>query len=213
MGDFSSFIEHVLLNYWTVLAGVLIAVEPVTQMLWSGYDDWAAKWLTKSRRIRIGRWAALVAFVIANYMAFHDAKEEAREARAGAPIETARHLMPDQKTRLKAALRLNADEHGYLVFNSVINCDECEDYAEELREFVASIPGWRSDGGTLNMAGESIPRYGLKLFSANSGIKDHIKIIINAFQSASIPLTQGDPENYDPSFKMDAIIVVGRREK
>lgn len=209
MADIGTFIEAVLWNWWTVLAGFMIAVEPVTRFLWRGYDAWAAKRLSPSRRRKLARAAALGAFIIANYMAFHAAKEETRAAR-GVVTDTARHLTPDKKARLAAALQLGSDKNYSIEFNSVQNCDECEDYAQELRDFVGSIPGWKASGSVITFADPYAPRTGLQLVLGDKASPEVGKRLLAAFGAASIALTPRPSEQLQG---LDAIIVVARQPK
>jgi hypothetical protein len=52
-----------------------------------------------------------------------------------------RHLEDEQKNRMRPELQLSANEAYSIEFNSVQNCDECEDYAQELRDFVGTFRG------------------------------------------------------------------------
>src|SRR5437762_6233466 len=72
MGDIAAYIASVLWNWWILVGGTFLAVEPVTRFLWHGYDDWAARYLPRERRKRVARIAALAAFLIANYLAYQD---------------------------------------------------------------------------------------------------------------------------------------------
>ncbi|HME23565.1 MAG TPA: hypothetical protein VKI44_19945 [Acetobacteraceae bacterium] len=80
--DFCSFLWDILLNYWGIIAGFVLMAEPVTRFVWHGYDDWAAHWVTRSRRGLLARGAAVVAFVLSNFLAYHSVKTELRLARA-----------------------------------------------------------------------------------------------------------------------------------
>lgn len=60
-----------------------------------------------------------------------------------------RSLKPDQKRRMELTLQLNPTEHYAFQVNSAPNCDECEQFAEEIREFISAIPGWSAGGGPL----------------------------------------------------------------
>jgi hypothetical protein len=79
MQDLPNFFGLLLWNFWTVLAGIMLGVEPVTRWFWPEYDAWAANFLPAVRRRRIARFAALLAFVGANYLAFHDMAEQLRQ--------------------------------------------------------------------------------------------------------------------------------------
>lgn len=60
-----------------------------------------------------------------------------------------RHLSPDQRTRMRVALQMPPTEAYSFEINSLPNCDECEQLAEEIREFISSIPGWKAGGSTV----------------------------------------------------------------
>jgi|SRR5271155_494771 len=209
MADIGSFVGAVLWNWWTLLAGVMIAVEPVTRFLWRGYDAWAAKRLSPSRRRKLARATALGAFIVANYMAFHAAKEETRSIQ-GTGAETVRRLTPQQKTRLAAHLRMGQDEHFYVQFNSVQNCDECEDYAQEFREFFNTLRGWKADGDVVTFSAPEF-RDGMHLVVSTDFVMALNERMLSAFDAADIPL---QPSQSEPlSGGVNAIIVVGRRSK
>jgi hypothetical protein len=97
-----------------------------------------------------------------------------------------------------------------LISNSVPNCDPCEEYAQALRDFVGTIPGWKSGGGVITFAGSS-RRQGLELVDNNNAHPDLMKKIIAAFSSAGIPLKQISSEQLPQS--LDAIIVISRHPR
>jgi hypothetical protein len=210
MGDIGSFVGHVLLNWWTLLAGVMIAVEPVVRLLWHGYDEWAAKWLLAPRRKNIARFGALAAFVVANYLAYHEAKEEARTAQSHSIVDTRRHLKSEQQARMMPELQISSGEAYSIQINSLPNCDECEVYAQELRDFVGVIPGWKVGGGTLFLVDPAAPREGMYLI-LNSDLHPELrKKLLAAFAAGSIPLSIRPPDKFQD---LDAAIVVARRTK
>ena len=49
--------------------------------------------------------------------------------------QSGRHLRPDQKIRMTAALELSPQEQYAVQINCIANCEECELFAEELRDF------------------------------------------------------------------------------
>jgi hypothetical protein len=210
VADIGSFIGQVLWNWWTVLAGFVIAAEPVTRFLWRGYDEWAAKRLSAPRRRKFARAGALAAFVIANYMAFHDVKQEMRRAQATSLGQTGRHLRPDQQARLASGLELRPNENYSVEFNSLPNCDECEVYAQEFRDFVGGLPGWKTSGGAITFSDPSAPRTGLQLILGDKTSSDVGKKLLAAFATASIPLISRPSEQLQD---LDAIIVVARQPK
>jgi hypothetical protein len=174
--------------------------------------NWAA-WLDKiilpetRRRFEIG--LLLLAVFIAGFLAWRDEHTARLAAEGHGPGDSVRHLIDDQKARLIVGLKLSPEEHYNIEFNSIPNCDECEEYAEELRDFVSSIPGWKADGGPITFAAKY--QRGLN-FSANKTLSpDVTKKIVAAFDSANVPLSMIDPQTYPGG--IDAIIVVARRPK
>lgn len=85
MQDLPNFFGLLLWNFWTVLAGIMLGAEPVTRWFWPEYDAWAVTFLPAARRRRFARGAALLAFVAANYLAFHDMADQLR--RSSSPDE------------------------------------------------------------------------------------------------------------------------------
>jgi hypothetical protein len=210
MGDVGSFAGHVLLNWWTLLAGVMVAVEPVARLLWHGYDRWAATWLLAPRRKRLARIGALAAFVVANYLAYHEAKEEARMAQNHSIMDTGRHLKTDQQSRMMPEFQLSSGETYSIQINSLPNCDECEVYAQELRDFVGAIPGWKVGGSALFLVDPAAPREGMYLI-LNSDLRPELRRkLFAAFAAGSIPLSIRTPQTFPD---LDAAIVVARRAK
>src|ERR1700730_1059759 len=69
----------------------------------------------------------LMALLIPAYVWYH-------ETRPVIPVDLSRHLNQDQRARMAPLLRLEHDEIYEFQINSVQNCEECEDYAEELRK-------------------------------------------------------------------------------
>jgi hypothetical protein len=121
-------------------------------------------------------------------------------------VPAARHLTDEQKERMRVALRLEPKESYALDVNSMPNCDECEVYAEELREFIGSIPGWRAGGGVIIF---TMPHeYGLKLFTyADEENAPAPTKLRNAFNSAGLELIS---ESNPQMSKGQNIIVVAR---
>src|SRR5262249_44208814 len=82
------------------------------------------------------------------------------------PLPEIRHLRSDLKDRMRRELALNIDETYSFELNSMPSCDECEQFAEEIRTFVNTIPGWKVSGGPLIFA--QPPRRGLWLIANES---------------------------------------------
>jgi len=157
----------------------------------------------KRRRFEIG--LMLAGIFLAGFLAWED--EHEKLVTALVPGQHERHLTPQQKDRLRAALVLPVDENHVIEFNSVPNCEECEDYAEEFREFISSLPGWKSKGSTLIFSRPY--ERGLKLFTSSDYLANKLT---TAFDSASISLPR-DPERSSFAAPTEAIIVVARRTR
>jgi hypothetical protein len=117
-----------------------------------------------------------------------------------------RHLRPDQKIRMTAALELSPQEQYAVQINCIANCEECEVFAEELRNFFTTIAGWNVSGGTLTVA-DTRWRHGLYLVT-NSNETDiaPVEKIRSAFSSAGIVLIAATDDVRQGTFA----IVVGR---
>lgn len=74
------------------------------------------------------------------------------------PGQAPRHLSFQQRAEIRADLRLNAHKSHLFQINTVPSCDECEQYAEELRDFFNTIPGLQAIGGSLIFPAAHYPR-------------------------------------------------------
>ncbi|SRR5260370_26318971 len=100
---------------------------------------------------------------------------------------------------MTVALKLSSDENYAIQFNSAPNCDECEDYAQELRDFVSGLPGWKANGDVITFAGNA-NKTGLRL-SVNSAAPAQLATkLVAAFEAASIPLIQEASYPYEKRF-------------
>ena len=100
-----------------------------------------------------------------------------------------RHLNEDSKARLRTALRISSSESYSFQINTLPSCDECEQFAEELRDFINTVPGWQASGGPL-MWTISQFRYGMFFVShGNDQDSSVAKKVFNAFRDAGLPLT------------------------
>jgi hypothetical protein len=82
MQDLAHFLALITWNFWTVAAGVMLAFEPVMRWFVKEYDQIAARCVPPDSRRKVARFAALAAFVFANYLAFHDLSVENRALKA-----------------------------------------------------------------------------------------------------------------------------------
>jgi hypothetical protein len=127
-----------------------------------------------------------------------------------APVDLSRHLSGDQKNRMIQSLKLSPDESYSIQINSLPNCDECEVYAQELRDLVQSIPRWKAGGSALLFTDPNAPRTGLQLILSDKAMPDVGKKLLAAFAAADVPLTPRPSEAFQ---QLDAVIVVARRPK
>jgi hypothetical protein len=102
--DVSQFVGAILWNFWTVLAGIMLGFEPVIRWFFPGYDAWAIRFVPLERRRTAARAAALVAFVIANFLAFRDVSEINRNLQTR--IGNIQELPKDQMATIE---RLSSD--------------------------------------------------------------------------------------------------------
>ena len=128
------------------------------------------------------------------------------EAFPAVHIESASHLTSDQKDRMEMALKLTSTEQYSFQINSVPSCDECERFAEELRDFLNTIPGWTISGGPLIFS-DGHWRRGLLLSTRDderhTAPVEHVR---RAFDSAGIKLETESEEFKKGTF----VIIVGR---
>ncbi len=126
--------------------------------------------------------------------------------------DKSRHLTNDQKERMAPFLKLVSTENYWIEINSVPNCDECELYAEEFREFIGAIPGWRATGSAITLWDPNVSPYGLRLQSGDGQNSPEMqRKITKAFSAASISLSILPTVHY--SDDLSGIVVVGRAPK
>jgi hypothetical protein len=118
-----------------------------------------------------------------------------------------RLLSSDQKVRMRPLLHLEPDETYSVQVNSAPNCDECEQYAESIREFLLSVPGWKAGGSAIIFAEPFRRRRGIALYTRDDEKNSKsVEKISSAFAAAGILLAH-EIENYPPGL---IIIVVYR---
>jgi hypothetical protein len=116
-----------------------------------------------------------------------------------------RHLTSSQKARLWNTLSIPISSNYAFDINSAPSCDECEQFAEELREFINTIPGWRVGGGAIIFQVPAPLNHGLWIL-AKDDRSTKAMMIKSAFADAGMPLTYSD-ENLKNG---DVIVVIGR---
>jgi len=132
---------------------------------------------------RVGPWVRSLGGIL---MAAAVAAAVAWAIQTKAPIDSSRHLSDDKKISMAAKLQLDPNETYSVEFNSASNCDECEEFAEEIREFINKLNGWKATGGTTIFG--SARERGIKIVVRT--IDDKLKaatLIHDAFENAGIP--------------------------
>jgi hypothetical protein len=90
------------------------------------------------------------------------------------------------------------------------SCDECEQFAEEIRIFLNSIPGWHAGGGPLIFAQTPGQMHGLLMVSKEEDqtVKIPVQKLRKAFDDGGAPLTYINEETQPGTF----VILVARPE-
>jgi len=124
-------------------------------------------------------------------------------------ISQARHLGIEERAALLADLRSQgADRYRFEVI-SASGCDECEEYAEELREAFSSVPGWSAEGG-MAIFGSAAVR-GIKLLVRSTGERPTIaKKIGSALTAAKVKFEWSQDGNVSPE---GANLLIARKQR
>jgi hypothetical protein len=160
----------VVSNYWLLLTGTVLVVEQVLEFLLPGIWRRIEARYPKGRRRRFLLWCALAAFVVASFQAYDDVNLRLRQAQKNSTAAQGRHLSSDERSRMAKYLRQNRTCGGpdctssfEITIDSAPNCDECEVYAQEFRDFVKSASDWSVRGGPLLTAHQG---KGIQLYTA-----------------------------------------------
>jgi hypothetical protein len=100
--------------------------------------------------------------------------------------------------RSKIIQSLSAHPGKFVYVNSASNCQQCEEYAEDIREAIAAAPNWTGSGGNTIFGNASIR--GIKLQTTNiKNPDDLMREIAEAFNAANIRYEWADvsPNGYD----------------
>ena len=211
MGDFNLYLTAVGTHWWAFMMGFPFVIDEIVKWFWPSGKEWLATHLSPQGRRRIEIVLMLAGVFIAGFLAWGD-EHTARlssEAKLGTSSASRRQISTEQRTRLTASLRLQPNESYTVEFNSVPNCEECEDYAQDFRDFISTLPGWKAGGSTLVF---SMPyQTGLKLVlrSDEKGSAAAEKLRAG-FADAKIALPEEVDQNLQPGM---IIVVVGRRPK
>jgi hypothetical protein len=200
-----------VLSYWTVwVTGFVLVSEQATEFFFPKLFGRIDERFPKEKRRAFLLWVCAFGFVWASFEAFDDVNQRLRQAQQIGPVAHERHLTDDRQGRMLPLLKLDSGENYYFEINSIPSCDECEDYAEEMRIFISSIPGWKADGGPTPFWDSVNRNEGLLIFTRKED-KDlsSVKKLENAFDSAGIPLTPA----YRDIGKGTIVIVVTKAKK
>lgn len=117
-----------------------------------------------------------------------------------------RVLTSDQQAQMRPILE---GAPNYVIqINSIASCEECEDYAVELRRFFSSLRGWSVNGGPLIFPIEPQLRNGIT-FSPDIAHDDLALTIVKAFNAAHVEIARTTPQKL--SSGMSALILVGKQ--
>jgi hypothetical protein len=181
---FPTFLGAVI-SSWLFWIGACLTIEPFAEVLAPPKILASMKRLLGERRDGRRtwlRWLGLAVLLVAVFQAW-DVEYSARlnvDLLGGQ-----RHLTEEQKTRLAAALKLPDNQTAYVDVNSATSCADCEEYAQELRDFIGSIPGWRADGGPAFDTNANLR--GLKIYTRVDTPKPEIATLLGkALDSASM---------------------------
>ena len=119
--------------------------------------------------------------------------------------KSARHLQPDEKARMAIALILSPAERYAFQINCIPDCTECESFAEELRNFFNTIPGWTVSGSSL-LSTDARWQRGLYLVTRNDEQIAPVEKVMAAFFTAGIALTLATDDFRRGTF----VIIVGK---
>ena len=209
ISDVLAFSEAVFINWRTGTAAVIFLLFSFPNAVLSERrKNWLEGWLPAGRRRVIASALAVAWIFVASFQAW-EAEHTARVLAESNNGGNGRHLTADQRSRLISGLTLPLGQSIHIEFNSVPNCDECEVFAEELREFVGNIPGWKADGGVITFSGFEKDR-GLYL-SPNTSNTKLVNLMLPPFELASLPLQLFAPADYVKG--LDGVVVVARRPK
>jgi len=206
--------------------GLLLMVEPLLDYYWDSYRGWADRVISRAWRTRLAITLSVLAGFIACFLAFQDqfhetqtalskfnsVKVERYEARrqlaaSSNPNNIARKLDKDQKARMEMALKLSPTEQYTFQLNSIISCEECELFAQDIRDFINEIPGWAVNGGPLLWPMDQY-RHGIWLTTrVDEQHIEPVEKIRAAFASAGIALM---PSSEDDMRSGSFVIVIGR---
>ncbi|HEX4370911.1 MAG TPA: hypothetical protein VH019_06160 [Rhizomicrobium sp.] len=150
----------------------------------------------------------LLLFAIALEVNFQQSRRRpAKEIVAAAP----RHLTVGQRDRFRQALRLPEGLSHVVEVYSENTCEECRDYAEQLRDAIGVVPGWTVKGG-VNMWESPRECRGLQLWRRDPDTLSSAEhVVTNALIAAGIDYSIHVSPETDPNKKAIAVLMASRR--
>jgi hypothetical protein len=156
--------------------------------------------------VTAARVGALLAFVIAKYLAFHGVSEQLRAAQQSRAPSLARHLTSEERVRLVSDLR-SSPISGQIEIMST--CDECEDYAQDFRDALNSVTGVSVSGG-LGMFANASSR-GIKVYTPSLAARHPLALrFARALDAAALHYEWGEQRNLEALGKDYLMVVIGR---
>jgi hypothetical protein len=209
------FLWAVVSNFWLLLTGTILVIEQVFEFLVPGVWRRIEARYPKGKRRSFLLWCALGAFVVASFQAFDDVNVRLRQAQKQSIVVQSRHLTSEERSRMVKALSIGASVSTgsessssisfEVIIDSAANCDECEVYAEEFRDFVNSISHWTAKGGPLLIAHKG---RGIQLYTAEGADRPEVaEKFGHALLAAGLPFSwEAQPVNDKQSFT----VLIGR---
>jgi hypothetical protein len=195
-----------LMSFHLLVPGTLLALAGVGAAVWIYLDDFRRLRLRSvcedgalvkpSAEMFVIIAMLVVAILVPSVIFLHESvpgwfKGETRASDFAQP--QARRLSDEQKKRLRKGMTVGVDEHYEIQINSAPSCEECELFAEEVRAYVNTIPGWAASGGPLIFPAPKLR--GLKLITRDDEKSSPIvQKIEKTFGDAGMPLVRSSED-------------------
>ncbi|WP_026607950.1 hypothetical protein [Methylocapsa acidiphila] len=202
------YLQSFLMHLWPLLtAGSFWGFGSLAHTYW----PWAKRQLDRvpsSMYQTLTLNAFILAFFYSGFAVWsdeHEARIKSEEVFQRIPT---RMLKPSQRSRMEPLLNLDLAQSYSLEVNSVPNCDECEQFAENIREFFNSIPGWKASGSVAFCCPPFPSGHGLYLLTKEE--EKHSELaekLFQAFEAGGALLTR---ESNPGASKGTLMILVAR---
>jgi hypothetical protein len=210
MGSLYSYLTAIAPHWWAFMMAFPFIIDEALKWIFPTARNWLANRLAPTNRRRIEIGLMLLGVFVGGFLAWqdeHNARVEAYKRVEDWTLKGGWYLSEMQWQRMQAGLHLSPDEHYEFQINSSPSCDNCELFAEKLRETLNQTPGWTAGGGPLVFAGSKWKR-GLWIVMRVEDEKARpISVLDTAFSYASIPLIH-DFDNTMP--ERSFVIIVAR---